>query len=242
MQDSTHRTVAGVDLMAFSRKQLETIIENTPELKEDVSSLGALEDDPIPIELTVKHQPQKQKHKDFIEVEPWEELEPMPEGEAREMTRQFLYVDDVEIEVCTNPNGKHFVRHNVYWWIVYKDKNPDPERNCVIDNLKNAIDRLPTIRWSGYRFRFETIVFNEDDVEVESILLPLAMFEDLIRDGVKLWYNGEILKEIQSGEYKSKPEYGASLKLGAWLHSNSLFSLIQTDNSGTNTENPKADS
>lgn len=242
MHDATRRTVAGVDLMAFSSAQLETIIENTPELKEDISSLGALEDDPIPIELTVKHQPQKQKHKDFIEVEPWEELEPMPEGEAREMTRQFLDVDGVEIEVCTNGNGKYFVRHNVYWWIVHRQKNPDPERYNIIKELQSAVDRLLTIKWSGYRFRFETIVFNEDDMEAESILLPLAMFEDLIRDGVKLWYNGEILKEIQSGEYKSKPEYGASLKLGAWLHSNSLFSLVQTDNSDTNTDNPKADS
>lgn len=176
------RTIAGVELMAFSRKQLETILNDTPE-KEDVSSLGALEDDPIPLELTVKHQPSKQKHKDFIEVEPWEELEPMPEGEAREMTRQFLYVDGVEIEICTNGNGKHFVRHNVYWWIVFKGKN------------------------------------------------PVAMFEDFIKNGVKSWYGGEILKEIQSGEYKSKQDDGAHIKLGAWLQHNSLCSLLQANNS-----------
>jgi len=241
MHDATRRTIAGVELMAFSRKQLETILNDTPE-KEDVSSLGALEDDPIPLELTVKHQPSKQKHKDFIEVEPWEELEPMPEGEAREMTRQFLDVDGVEVEVCTNGNGKHFVRHNVYWWIVHNQKNPDPECHNIIDNLKNAVNSLPSIKWSGYRFRFEIIVFSEDDVEAESVLLPLAMFEDLIRNEGKSWCNQELLKEIQSDEYKPKPEYGKSLKLFAWLHRNSLFSLIQSDNSDTNTENPKADS
>jgi len=42
MSYSTRRTVAGVELMAFSREQL---IENAPEL-EDISGLDALEDDP----------------------------------------------------------------------------------------------------------------------------------------------------------------------------------------------------
>lgn len=195
---------------------------------------------PIPLELTVKHQPQKQKHKDFIEVEPWEELEPMPEGEARVMTRQFLDVDGVEVEVCTNPNGKHFVRHNVYWWIVSGVKNPDSKSSNIIKELENAIDRLPTIRWSGYRFRFETIVFNQDNVEVESVLLPLAMFEDLMKD--RSWFGGKLLEEIQSDGYKSKPEDSKIKKLFVWLKSNSLFSLLQTDNSDTSTENPKANS
>lgn len=44
MHDATRRTVAGVEMMAFSRAQLETLLDNTPE-KEDVS-IGALEDDP----------------------------------------------------------------------------------------------------------------------------------------------------------------------------------------------------
>ena len=163
-------------------------------------------------------------------VEPWEELEPMPDGEYRVMTRQFLDVDDVEVEVCTNENGKHFVRHNVYWWIYHRRKNPDPETNCVIVNLQAVVDRLPTIRWSGYRFRFETLVFSEDDVEVESILLPMVMFEDFIKDvansGGKS--TGLLLEQIKSGEYKLKQgaEPPAHLKLCVWLQSNSLSSLL----------------
>ena len=129
-----------------------------------------------------KQPPKEGKDRSIVVVEPWEELEPMPEGEPRLMTRQFLHVDGVEVEVCDNDNGKHFIRHNVYWWIMHNKKNPDPERQSVIQNLQSAVDALPTIRWSGYRYRLETIVFSEDDVEVESILIPLAMFEDLIRD------------------------------------------------------------
>jgi len=58
-------------------------------------------------------------------------------------------------------------------------------------------------------------LFSEDDVEVESILLPLAMFEDLVRD--KSWFSGRILEEIQSGEYKPKQDDRAHIKLCVWL-------------------------
>ncbi|MHC5778139.1 hypothetical protein [Nostoc sp.] len=145
--------------------------------------------------------------------------------------RQFFYVDDVEIEVCLNENEKPFVRHNVYWWIMHGQKNPDPERNCIIRNLQDAVNRLPTIRWSGYRFRLETIIFSEDDVEVESILLPLAMFEDLMRD--KSGLSGKLLEEIESGEYKSKPDDQAKTKLCVWLQRNSVSSLLKLDNSNS---------
>lgn len=228
MDDSTRKIVAGVELMAFSREQLETLIGNVPELKEDILGLEVVEDDPIPIQL-VNNQPDKGKNKNVVVVEPWEELEPMPEGEAREMTRQFLDIDGVEIEVCTNGNGKHFVRHNVYWWVEHRQKNPDPERYSIIKNFQNVVDRLPSIRWSGYRFRLETIVFTEDDVEVESVLLPLAMFEDLMKD--KSRFNSKLLEEIQSGEYKSKQYNQANIDLFAWLQNNSLSSLLQTNNS-----------
>lgn len=226
MQGSTCRTVAGVEFIALSVSQVETIIETAPDFKKDYPGLEALEDDPIPIEL-VNNQPYKGKNKDVVAVEPWEELEPMPEGEAREMTRQFLHIDGVEIEVCTNGNGKHFVRHNVYWWIMHGAKNPDPKSDCVIENLQHVVDRLPTIRWSGYRFRLETIVFTEDDVEVKSILLPLVMFEDLMRD--KSRFRGSLLEEIQSGEYKPEPNAPADIKLSAWLQRNSLSSLLQNN-------------
>ena len=166
----------------------------------------------------------------IVAVEPWEELEPMPEGEPRIMTRQFLHVDGVEVEVCDNDNGKHFVRHNVYWWIMHDRKNPDPERQSVIENLQSAVDALPTIRWSGYRYRLETIVFSEDDVEVESILLPLAMFEDLMRGAVTRIFTQSQAEEVRSGQYTAKPVDPMRVKLCAWLQHNSLQSLLEMNN------------
>ncbi|WP_201788398.1 hypothetical protein [Trichormus sp. NMC-1] len=91
------------------------------------------------------------------------------------------------------------------------------------------MDRLPTIRWSGYRFRFETIRFIEDDVEVESVLLPLAMFEDLIKD--KSRFRSQVLEQILKGEYQPSPEEMGSIKLFVWLQSNSISSLLQSENS-----------
>ncbi len=228
MPGSIRRTVAGVEFMAFSRGQIETLLANVPE--EEISGLEALENDPIPIEFVAQIQSNKANNQDIYEVQAWEELEPMPEGEARVMTRQFLDVYGVEIEVCINRNGKYFVRHNVYWWITYGKKNPSPEMDCLMLNLQNAVDRLSTIRWSGYKFRLETIMFSEDDVEVESILLPLAMFEDLSKDISRLGgISNQIREEIKNGEYTPKQNDYASIKLCAWLQRNSLSSLLQTD-------------
>jgi predicted GIY-YIG superfamily endonuclease len=227
MDNSTRRTIAGVEFMAFSSEQLEKLLENTPELKENASGLDVLEDDPIQIELVDK-KPQRNSNHHVIEVEPWEELEPMAEGEARVMTRQFVYVDDVEIEVCTSENGKHFVRHHLYWWIEHRNKTPDQVRYNRIEHLQEAVNRLPSIRWSGYRFRLETIIFSEDDMEVESILLPLGMFEDLMKEKSRF---GSGIEEIQKGESKLTSKDPANIKLCVWLQSNLLSSLLSTNNS-----------
>ncbi|MEH1768329.1 MAG: hypothetical protein V7L27_07000 [Nostoc sp.] len=131
----------------------------------------------------------------------------------------------------TNDNGKHFIRHNLCLWIMYKKKKSDVPNDITIKRLQDEIDRLPTIRSSGCRFRYETIRFSEDDAEVDSLLLPLAMFEDLMKDkygyGVQ---NTNALEEIKKGEYKSKPNDSERIKLFAWLQSNSLSSLLQTNN------------
>jgi hypothetical protein len=231
MDDVIRQTVAGVEFMAFSREQLEIVLANPAEMKDERSGLDALEDDPIPIECVTQGQLNTPNNQDVYEVNSGEGLEPMPEGEVRVMTRQFLDVDGIEIEICVNKNGKYFVRHNVYWWINHGQKNPDPERYNIVLNLQQAVERLPTIRWCGYKFKWETIVVSEDDVEVESILLPLAMFEDLFKDTSKFsGISDKIREEIQSGEYKPKPHDNASIKLCMWLQRNSLGSQLQTTN------------
>ncbi|TAE59714.1 MAG: GIY-YIG nuclease family protein [Nostocales cyanobacterium] len=227
MPDSICRTLAGVELKAFSSEQLEIILEKMSEYEENTSSLGTLEDDPIPVEFVDKTK--NGNNKNVTEVEFWEELEQMAEGEVRVMTRQFVYVDEVEIEICVNDNG-YFVRYHLYYWIMYDKKNPNFQYQGTIPDLQAAANRLPTIKWAGYKFRFETIRFSEDDVEVESLLIPLAMFEDLMKNKEGI-HNTNVIKEIQKGEYKPKPDDSARIKLFAWLQSNSISSLLQTNNS-----------
>jgi hypothetical protein len=152
----------------------------------------------------------------------------MAEGEIRVMNRQFLYVDDLEIEVCANANGKHFVRHNVYWWIEHQQKHPNLPLDTIIIRLQDELNRLPTIRWSGQKFRLETIIFSEDDMEAESILLPLGMFEEIMKNKSRF---GGGYEQILSGESKLTPKDPARIKLCVWLQSNSLSSLLSTNNS-----------
>jgi len=228
MDSSAYRTIAGVQLMAFSNEQLETLLGNVPEFKENFLAF-ALEDDPIPMTPINESLLDEGNNKSVVKIEPWEELEPMPEGEPRIMNRQFIHIDEVEVEICTNTNGKYFVRHNLYWWIMYGKTNPDPVSNCVIQNLESAVNRLPSIRWSGYKFKFETIIFNEDDFDVEGVLIPLSMFEDLLKNERKP--SGKILEEIKNGTYKSKPDDQKDIKISTWLYQNAFVSLLKATSS-----------
>jgi len=64
-------------------------------------------------------------------------------------------VDGVEVEVCTNGNGKYFVRHNVYWWIEQGRKNPDQRTYNILKYLQDAVDILSDGLATG--FRLETL-------------------------------------------------------------------------------------
>jgi hypothetical protein len=126
------------------------------------------------------------------------------------LQRFFMNPANVEVEICTDTDGKHFVRHHIYWCIVHANKNP--VYNCVIDNLKIMTNnRLSTVKWAGHDFQFKRIAF-EDGMEVEAVLLPLKMFEDFIR--------------FQSKNYRGEPPDNECTQLGRWLGSSSLEELL----------------
>lgn len=139
--------------------------------------------------------------------------------------RYFPVVNDVEVEICEDGNGYLFVRHNLYWWLVHRDKNPDITKNCVIENLSQIANRyLGTIRWSGYSFKCQTFFLFEDGGEVDTVPLPLAMFEDFIQ-----W---------SANNYGGDPPLDyLNVKLGKWLENNSLKDLVKVDNSVIKDEN-----
>jgi hypothetical protein len=130
----------------------------------------------------------------------------------RLLPRSFLHIADVEVEVCVDINSKYFVRHYTYWSIAYGKKNPDHVYDCVIDNLNiMTTNRLSTVKWAGHDFKFEKIAF-DDGMEVETVLIPLKMFEDFIR--------------YQAKNYRGEPPDNECTRLGKWLESKSLAELL----------------
>jgi hypothetical protein len=129
----------------------------------------------------------------------------------KSLKRSFHTVTNIELEICIDDNNKKFVRHHTYWYIVHEKKNPDPIYNCVIDNLEILVNhRLKTIKWSGYKFEFETVIF-DDGMKVEAVLIPINMFEDFI--------------SYQSTNYREKPPDNQCTRLAKWLENNSLNDL-----------------
>ncbi len=128
------------------------------------------------------------------------------------LQRSFPNVANVEVEICMDADGKYLVRHHMYWSIAHDKKNPDPVYNCIIDNLNiMANNRLSTIKWAGHDFQFERVVF-EDGMEVETVLLPLNMFEDFIC--------------FQAKNYRGEPPDNECTRLGRWLENRSLEELL----------------
>lgn len=130
------------------------------------------------------------------------------------MQRYFLDLDNVELEVCTDTKQRYFVRHNVYWYIAHGNKNPHPVYNCIIKNLDTmANNTVETVKWAGYQFKFEKIIFEEDNMEVETVLIPIKIFEDFIRYHTK--------------NYKATPRDNLCTRLGNWLENNHLDLFIK---------------
>ncbi|EAZ92469.1 hypothetical protein [Crocosphaera chwakensis] len=135
----------------------------------------------------------------------------------KKMTRWLVHIEEVEVEICKDENNKYYVRHNLYWYIIHNRKNPDPIHNCVIKNCEIMINnRLPTIWWVGYTFKFEELEF-EDGLITEAVLLPLKMFEDLIK-----YHFAESTKNSTAEPPKSSDYFYQQYQLGKWLQNNSL--------------------
>jgi|GEM_PF-4250387 hypothetical protein len=134
----------------------------------------------------------------------------------RKMERDFLNIEGVEVEVCKDlRTQKRYIRHHLYWKLIYNRMNPDFDHNCVETNLKQVTNQqLSTIRWVGYDFHIERVMFVEDGMEVDVILLPLAMFEDLMR-----YWN-------QYHRQNGTQTDNDPMKLGQWLEQNTIAQLL----------------
>lgn len=101
----------------------------------------------------------------------------------------------------------------MYWFLVHLTPNPDPKVNCIIENLSMACRNMKSIKWGGCELEFETITFDDinEPMTVKTVLLPLGLFEDLIR------YH----------TVKSNNKDTPLVRLGNFLKSNSLANQIK---------------
>lgn len=132
------------------------------------------------------------------------------------MQRHFFDLNNVEVEVCKDERNRYFVRHNVYWYIAHNNKNPDPVSNCIIQNLDIMVNnRIETVKWAGYQFKFEKVFFEEDNMEVEAVLIPIRMFEYFMR--------------YHTTNYKGTPPDNLCTRLGNWLKNHDFDSLAKNE-------------
>jgi hypothetical protein len=232
-EEATVQTLAGVELMALQPYQLSALMEQYSYIEECYPGIAALESDPIPLIWTPPpREPQATTQEvlpasasttpianldmsDSPTINSSPDEQPSSSSNMRAMDRTFLDIEGVEVEVCKDVNTcKLFVRHHLVWKIARGTIHVDLDPRCV-DNLRNLVNkRLTTIRWIGYSYRVERVYFIEDEMEVDTVLMPLAMFEDLIR-----------------GEYRNRGENSLlqeddCIKLGRWLEDRTISKLL----------------
>lgn len=228
VEDLSIQPLAGVEMFALQPSQLVALMEKHPFLDENYPGIAALKADPIrliwaqsdrsnqfkliePLSLESSSQivgETMQQEPEQVQQEILDEVTP------RKMERQFLTIEGVEVEVCSDClTGRKFVRHHLLWRMLFQERNPDFERSQVIQKIKDYTDiRLSTVRWTGFDFKIERISFIEDDMEADTVLLPLAMFEDIIK--------------CECDQRKNYRQDQDCVKLGRWLEENAIAQLL----------------
>lgn len=128
--------------------------------------------------------------------------------------RHWLQVSGIALDVCEDEQGLFWVRHHVYWELVYRNSNPHPVFNAVLQTLEDTVNGdMFASRWRGGQFQFEAILLEQAGVTLDVVMLPLELFEDLIR-----W---------SARHYKDSPAMDApNVILGYWLQTHNLKDLI----------------
>jgi hypothetical protein len=128
--------------------------------------------------------------------------------------RHWLQVSGIALDVCEDEQGLFWVRHHVYWELVYRNSNPHPVFNAVLQTLEDTVNGdMFASRWQGFQFQFEAILLEQAGVTLDVLMLPLELFEDLIR-----W---------SARHYKDSPAMDApNVILGYWLQNHNLKDLL----------------
>ncbi len=125
-------------------------------------------------------------------TETWSELEELMDGEVRKLQGIMVYPEEgLEIEILKAENKRYYVRESTAFLFLRNRSysnllTPQGELNQQIaDQLVGLVsslaDSIQSMKWKGYRWRFEKVFIQWSDVDIEtySCLVPLGCFCDM---------------------------------------------------------------
>jgi hypothetical protein len=128
-------------------------------------------------------------------TETWSELEELMDGEVRKLQGIMVYPEEgLEIEILKAENGRYYIRELTTALFLrntlYSDLlTPQGElneqtANNLVGLISSYANSVPSMKWKGYRWRFEKVFIQWSDVDIEtySCLVPLNCFGDMIVD------------------------------------------------------------
>jgi predicted GIY-YIG superfamily endonuclease len=143
--------------------------------------------------LVVQHASEEYLNHSLTET--WSELEELMDGEVRKLEGILVYPEEgLEIEILKAENGRYYVRELTAALFLknclYTDLlTPQGElnqqqANQLVGLLSSYANSVQSMKWKGYRWRFEKVFIQWNDVDIEtySCLVPLGCFCDMIVD------------------------------------------------------------
>lgn len=128
-------------------------------------------------------------------TETWSELEELMDGEVRKLHGIMVYPEEgLEIEILKAENGRYYVReltallfqeNCLYTNLLTPEGELDPQTaNKIIRSISSYANSIQSMKWKGYRWRFEQVFiqWSDADIETYSCLVPLSFFCDMIVD------------------------------------------------------------
>ena len=133
------------------------------------------------------------KYLNYSLTETWSELEELMDGEVRKLQGIMVYPESgLEIEILKAENKRYYVReltaslllrNNLYSNLLTPQGELNQQKaNQVVGLISSLADSIQSMKWKGYRWRFEKVFIQWSDVDIEtySCLVPLSCFCDMM--------------------------------------------------------------
>jgi hypothetical protein len=148
-------------------------------------------------------------------TETWSELEELMDGEVRKLQGIMVHPEEgLEIEILKAENGRYYVRELTAFLFLENRLytsllTPQGELNQqqadgLVQSLSSYANSLQSMKWKGYRWRFEKVLiqWSDADIETYSCLVPLSFFCDMIvNERIKQGWSEERWNQAVNASY-----------------------------------------